>query len=127
MSLLINKAISNILTTSTELKNKVGSNIYALIAPDSVTFPFIVYKRNNLTPEYSKDGLAYNNTDIQVIIGAANYTDSVEVAQLVRNSLELKKGIFAGINIIECKLTSAEEDFVENSFAQSLTFSIKSL
>ncbi len=127
MSLLINKAISNILNNSTDLKSKVGSKIYALLAPDNVTFPFVVFKRNSLTPEYTKDGLAFDNTDIQVIIGAANYSDSVEVAQLVRNSLELKKGVFSGVNIIESKVVGAEEDIVDNSFAQSITFSIKSL
>lgn len=125
MSILINKAISSILNNSVQLKNKVGNNIYALVASENCTFPFVVFKRNNLTVEYNKDGVAHNMVDVQVIIGADSYADSVEVAQIVRYELELKKGVYNGVKIIDSKITSVEEDYVNNSFAQSIIFSIK--
>ena len=125
MSILINKAIAKILNDSIPLKNKVGNNIYALVASENCTFPFIVFKRNNMTVEYNKDGVANNMVDVQVIIGADSYSDSVEVAQIVRSELELKKGIFNGVKIIDSKIISVEEDYVNNSFAQSIIFSIK--
>ena len=125
MSILINKAISKILNDSVQLKSKVGNNIYALVASENCTFPFVVFKRNNMTVEYNKDGVAHNMVDVQVIIGADTYSDSVEVAQIVRSELELKKGIFNGVKIIDSKITSVEEDYVNNSFAQSIIFSIK--
>ena len=125
MSILINKAISKILNDSIPLKNKVGNNIYALVASENCTFPFVVFKRNNMTVEYNKDGVAHNMVDVQVIIGADNYANSVEVAQIVRSELELKKGTFNGVKIIDSKVISVEEDYVKNSFAQSIIFSIK--
>ena len=125
MSILINKAISKILNDSVQLKNKVGNNIYALVASENCTFPFVVFKRNNMTVEYNKDGVAHNMVDVQVIIGADTYSDSVEVAQIVRSELELKKGVYNGVKIIDSKITSVEEDYVNNSFAQSIIFSIK--
>lgn len=125
MSILVNKAIAKILNDSIPLKNKVGNNIYALVASENCTFPFVVFKRNNMTVEYNKDGVATNIVDVQVIIGADSYADSVEVAQIVRSELELKKGTFNGVKIIDSKITSVEEDYVNNSFAQSIIFSIK--
>lgn len=125
MSILINKAIAKILNDSIPLKNKVGNNIYALVASENCTFPFVVFKRNNMIVEYNKDGVAHNIVDVQVIIGADSYADSVEVAQLVRSELELKKGVYNGVKIIDSKITSVEEDYVNNSFAQSIIFSIK--
>ena len=125
MSILINKAISKILNDSVQLKNKVGNNIYALVASENCTFPFVVFKRNNMTVEYNKDGVANNMADVQVIIGADSYADSVEIAQIVRSELELKKGVYNGVKIIDSKITSVEEDYVNNSFAQSIIFSIK--
>ena len=125
MSILINKAIAKILNDSVQLKNKVGNNIYALVASENCTFPFVVFKRNNMTVEYNKDGIANNMVDVQVIIGADSYADSVEVAQIVRSELELKKGVFSGVNIIDSKIQSVEEDYVNNSFAQSIIFQLK--
>ena len=125
MSILVNKAIAKILNNSVPLKNKVGNNIYALVASENCTFPFVVFKRNNMTVEYNKDGVAHNIVDVQVIIGADSYADSVEVAQIVRSELELKKGVYNGVKIIDSKITSVEEDYVNNSFAQSIIFSIK--
>lgn len=125
MSILINKAIAKILNDSVPLKNKVGNNIYALVASENCTFPFVVFKRNNMTVEYNKDGVAINMVDVQVIIGADTYSDSVEIAQIVRSELELKKGTFNGVKIIDSKIISVEEDYVNNSFAQSIIFSIK--
>ena len=125
MSILINKAIAKILNDSVQLKNKVGNNIYALVANENCTFPFVVFKRNNMTVEYNKDGVAINMVDVQVIIGADTYSDSVEVAQIVRSELELKKGVYNGVKIIDSKITSVEEDYVNNSFAQSIIFQLK--
>ena len=125
MSILINKAISSILNYSVPLKNKVGNNIYALVASENCTFPFVVFKRNNMAVEYNKDGIANNIVDVQVIIGADSYADSVEVAQIVRSELELKKGVYNSVDIIDSKIVSVEEDYVNNSFAQSIIFQLK--
>lgn len=54
MSLQIGKAIYHLLKKDSRIKEKVGSKIYPLIVEESTTFPFIIYKRTNITPNYTK-------------------------------------------------------------------------
>ena len=53
MSLQIGKAIYHLLSKDSRIKEKVGSKIYPLIVEESTTFPFIIYKRTNITPNYT--------------------------------------------------------------------------
>lgn len=126
MSLLINRCIYSILSTDTNLKSKVGTKIYPLIANENTTFPFIVFKRSSFSVEYTKDGVLEDTTQVDIITASDNYSDSVEIADIIRNTLELKKGTFNNINIKECKLSSADEDYLENTYIQTLSFTIKS-
>jgi hypothetical protein len=124
MSLLINKCIYSILSTDNNLKSKVENKIYPLIANENTTFPFIVFKRSSFSTEYTKDGVLEDSTQVDIIVASDNYSDSIEIADIVRTSLELKKGTFNNINIKECKLSSADEDYLENTYIQTLSFTI---
>lgn len=88
----IGKAIKALLVdglSKTSIKNK----IYPLIANETTTFPFIVYRRSSIIPESNKD---YSNDSayIQIMIAANNYAESVELAEQVRTSLVHKKESF---------------------------------
>ncbi len=76
MSILINKAISKILNDSVQLKNKVGNNIYALVASENCIFPFVVFKRNNMTVEYNKDGGLDNEVSLKPILDSQERLNS---------------------------------------------------
>lgn len=54
-SLKIGKEIYSLLNGNEELTKLVGNKIYPIIVEKETTFPFIVYKKTNLTPEYTKD------------------------------------------------------------------------
>lgn len=59
-SLEIGRIIKNILSQDEELSRQVGSKIFPLVADKGTSFPFIVYRRDGLTPSSNKDKLFYD-------------------------------------------------------------------
>lgn len=122
MSLQIGKAIYHILSNDTDVVDRVQNKIYPLIADVDTTFPFIIYKRTGITPADSKDRFIYSeDVYVDVVIASDKYNESIEIADLVRTAL--LKGGYDGIKDID--LTDADEDYIEDTFIQNLTFKIK--
>lgn len=118
----IGKAIKSLLVaglSKTSIKNK----IYPLIADETTTFPFIVYRRSSIIPESDKD-YSNDSAHIQIMIAANNYAESVELAEQVRTSLVHKKGIIQTIPIEDISLVDGSEEFIDNTFVQNLIFKI---
>ena len=119
-SLNIGKAISTILQTSIDIDKK----IYPLIADEGTTFPFIIYKRTGLTPESTKDN-TNENVSVEINIASSNYSESIDLAIKVRKALEHKKGTYSDIAIEDIVIDDATEDYIEDTFIQTLTFKIE--
>lgn len=122
MSLQIGKAIYHILSNDTDVVDRVQNKIYPLIADVDTTFPFIIYKRTGITPADSKDRFIYSeDVYVEVLIASDKYNESIEIADLVRTALQ--KGSYDGIKDIA--FTDADEDYLQDTFIQNLTFKIK--
>ena len=119
-SLNIGKAIYTILPTSIDIDKK----IYPLIADEGTTFPFIIYKRTGLTPESTKDN-TNENVSVEINIASSNYSESIDLAIKVRKALEHKKGTYSDIAIEDIVIDDATEDYIEDTFIQTLTFKIE--
>ena len=108
MSLQVGKAIYNLLSNDTNVTGRVQNKIYPLIADTGTTFPFIVYRRTGIEPSDSKDRFIYSeDTYVEVVIDSDKYNESI------------------GINIQGIRMTNADEDYIEDTFIQNLTFNIK--
>lgn len=119
-SLNIGKAIYTILQTSIDIDKK----IYPLIADEGTTFPFIIYKRTGLTPESTKDN-TNENVSVEINIASSNYSESIDLAIKIRKALEHKKGTYSDIAIEDIVIDDATEDYIEDTFIQTLTFKIE--
>ena len=119
-SLNIGKAIYTILQTSIDIDKK----IYPLIADEGTTFSFIIYKRTGLTPESTKDN-TNENVSVEINIASSNYSESIDLAIKVRKALEHKKGTYSDIAIEDIVIDDATEDYIEDTFIQTLTFKIE--
>lgn len=125
MSLQTGKAIYELLSGNTDIAAKIGNKIFPLIATNNTTFPFIIYKRTNIIPAYTKDRFSANDTlMMDVVIASDKYNEAIELADLVRNTLEGKRGTFATIQVDDIRLVSADEDYNEDTYIQQLTFKI---
>lgn len=119
-SLKVGKEIFSLLNKNEALIQMVGNKIYPIVVEKETTFPFIVYKRSNVIPDYSKDYHFKDNVIVDIICVSNHYVDSVEIASLVRETLEDKQ---QG-DIRSIKLESADEDFIDDAYIQTLTFNL---
>ena len=119
-SLKVGKEIYSHLKENKSLTDIVGNKIYPIIVEKDTNYPFIVYKRSNVIPEYTKDYHFKDFVIVDIICVSNHYVESVEIATLVRESLEDKK---YG-DIVSIRLESADEDFIDDAYIQTLTFNL---
>ena len=119
-SLDVGKEIYSILSKNKSLTDKVGNKIYPIIVEKDTNYPFIVYKRSNVIPDYTKDYHFKDYVIVDIICVSNHYVESVEIASLVRESLEDKR--IGDINSI--RLESADEDFIDDAYIQTLSFNL---
>ena len=119
-SLKVGKEIYSHLKENKSLTDIVGNKIYPIIVEKDTNYPFIVYKRSNVIPDYTKDYHFKDDVIVDIICVSNHYVESVEIATLVRESLEDKR--IGDINSI--KLESADEDFIDDAYIQTLTFNL---
>lgn len=118
----IGKAIYTLLLQGL-INTKIKNKIYPLIADESTTFPFIVYRRNSIITESSKDYID-DCVTIQLMIASDNYAESVELAEQVRDILINKKITIQDISIEDITLLDGSEEYLDNTFVQNLIFKI---
>lgn len=120
-SISVNKYIYQLLISDEILKELVGNKIYPLVAEESVTYPFIIFTKENAFANYTKDLLTYDTVNISVAIAAVNYFQTVQIAERVRQILENYRDDYF-YNIL---LDNVTEDYVEDTYIQQLQFSAK--
>ena len=102
--------------------------IFGMIAHSGTSYPFIVYSRSALNPQYNKDlgirNIGFTNTvQITVDIYSDKYVESLEVANEFRHALEGKGWKDKDIYIDYFELVSASENTDgESYFMQTLVF-----
>lgn len=119
-SLQIGKAIYAILAS-----NNINK-VFPLVADEGTTFPFVVYKRSGLEPSDTKDRYNFSElATLDIIVAANTYEESISLAERIKDILEHSRGAYNGINIGGITLDDADEDYLEDTFIQKLTFKIE--
>lgn len=119
-SLQIGKAIYAIL-----VRNNINK-VFPLVADEGTTFPFVVYKRSGLEPSDTKDRYNFSElVTLDIIVAANTYEESISLAERIKDILEHSRGAYNGINIGGITLDDADEDYLEDTFIQKLTFKIE--
>lgn len=119
-SLEVGKEIYSLLNGDSRLTTLVGNKIYPIIVEKETNYPFIVYKRSNIIPEYTKDFHLKDNVIIDIICVSNNYANGIEIAEIVRDILEDKRTN----DIQSIRLESADEDYIDDAFVQTLSFNL---
>lgn len=128
-TILIWKYLLPLLNTNEELLHYMpATNIYPIVAFSDTKFPYIVYKRDSLIPQYTKHmpgvGGWVNNIVISISVYSDNYDESVYIANLVRNILEDYRYSGEDILIHNIELNQSYETYSENGFQQNLVFTL---
>ena len=122
-TLQIGKIIKKLLLSNEQLKSYIGDKVYPLIADTSTTYPFIIYRRSAIVNSSSKDD-ADESVNVEIYIVSERYDESISIAELVRSTLEHRKGKFEDLYIDDIIITDASESYEGDAFVQYLTITI---
>jgi len=107
-------AVYHWLATSTEVASRVGFNIYPVAVPDGAAFPFVVYKRANISREHSLGGPMFMpEVNLQVASWALSHDSAKQLADYVRLTLDGRIGTAAGVTIHDIRLVSETDDYLD--------------
>lgn len=121
-SILVGKHIFSLLSENEAIKGYVGDKIYPLIAENSATYPFIIYYRGTISNTTIKEAFANDNVTYSITVVSNKYVESLEIANLVRSTLEFKGLQFDDMNIRNSHLTNITETYYEGAYIQVMTF-----
>lgn len=122
MRLSISKHIYSALSASADIRKAVGNKIFPIATKNEVEFPFIVYQRDNVTPNYDKSGESVTESSVNVYVLAENYTQSLDIAEMVIKALERKEAVYNDFDVIGAKMLGATEDYTSSTYIQQVTF-----
>lgn len=92
-----------------------------IIAEEKTEFPFVLYKRSELRPIYSKMMKAGDAVGFEFAVVSNKYFETVEIAERIRKIFELRRDGYMG----ETQLMSATENYGSDAYEQRLVFSTK--
>ena len=125
--LYFNTAVYKILTDNEEIKKVVGNNIYPVVASINTKNPYIVFKRQITTQNDNKDS-RYSIVSIEINVYSNNYQQSIQIAELCKNTLEdIYNKEVEGFKIKYIVNTSIDEDYNEDYYSQTMYFDAKVL
>ena len=89
-ALSINKYINKFLTESEAVTSLVSvSNIRPLILAPTI-FPYVSFMHGNISSSYTKDGWSEDTTEVTIIAVSDDYSQTVDIAEAVRDLLDNK-------------------------------------
>ena len=135
-SILAGKYIQTILENNEYVMSffpeETTKRIFALQQPDDINFPFIVYQRNSIIPNYNKDYMGwYNSVQFEIACVSDDYIQSLELANAVRYALEWHYWKDEQITIQRIDISSINEYALDTDnstiFVQSILISMNIL
>ena len=130
----IGKAIYNILSTTTNISDLVGTRIFPNVAPQTTTFPFIIYDVNGVQPNDTKDGASTLDTnDVMISCYSETYSQASDLAQKIRVAMDrINEGTYGGEQIQSSQFQSYNDIFDDTSgdagiYRKSLDFEIRQI
>jgi len=120
----IGKAIHSILTSSAQVRSYLGSKIYPIVAEEKTTFPFMVYRRDSIAEQFSKDSKYQETASFEVVIVEPDYNKAATIADVVKETLTAFKGRSSGFNVQKIKATSGSESYYSGAYIQNIKFQI---
>ena len=118
----IGKVINALLNADRSLSEMIGNRVFPIVSKEGTQYPFVVYRRNSVTSTYCKDGLASETASVDIVIASNTYTNSIEVADRVRAAIDKRACVFQDTTVSNIEMTTAEEDFVDDTYIQTLNF-----
>lgn len=125
-SLELGRVVKSILLQNEEISRQVGSKVFPLVADKGTSFPFIVYRRDGLTPSTNKDKLVFDTqARMSFIVAANDYRQGLSICSKVVDVLLASQGkTIGGLEITDLELQDTSEEYREDTFLQLLSITV---
>lgn len=126
-SIKIGKLIYARLTQDQTLTALIGENkVFPIVAENETTFPFVTYVRTGISPAtFTKDGRFEDSVTFQVSVCSDSYNESLDVADKVRELLEVGRISSSDLAMIDTYMIGITEMYDSNTYIQQLQFTTK--
>lgn len=122
-SLLTGQFIKDLIDEDEKLKDTIGAKkVFPLIANQNTDFPYIVYERSSLQPDYTKDGNSQDTVYISLMIYSDDYESSINITNYIRELVEFNA--FPDYDITEIYVQDIKESLEEFGYSQTLYLKI---
>lgn len=118
----IGSDIYTILSTNPEISAATHNQIYPIIAEENTTCPFVVFQRLATNFIGNKDFIQKNDDVVEIKIVTEEYKEGVKLAEKICDAMLQQHN---SLNLRQIEINNASEEWNENKFIQSLTFTIK--
>ena len=130
----IGKSIYNILANDSDVSAVVGTRIFPNVAPQTTTFPFIIYDVTGVQPNDTKDGASTLDTnDVMISCYSETYSQASDLAQKIRVAMDrINEGTYGGEQIQSSQFQSYNDIFDDTSgdagiYRKALDFEIRQI
>ena len=125
-SLELGRVVKSILLQDEEISRQVGSKVFPLVADKGTSFPFIVYRRDGLTPSSNKDKLVYDTqVRMSFIVASSDYRQGLSICSKVVDVLLASQGkTIGGLEITDLELLDSSEEYREDTFLELLSITV---
>lgn len=91
----------------------VGRKVYAVMAPQSATYPFVVYRRTSIDREQTLGlPMGVPRVSIEYQVYGGTYEQAREAADAIRSVLDGYGGSALGCTVSQASLEAESDDFV---------------
>ena len=130
----IGKAIYSILFNDVDVKTLVSTRIFPNVAPQTTTFPFIIYDVTGIQPNDTKDGASTLDTnDVMISCYSETYSQASDLAKKIRIAMDrINEGTYSGEQIQSSQFQSYNDIFDDTSgdagiYRKALDFEIRQI
>ena len=130
----IGKSIYYILVNDTDVSALVETRIFPNVAPQTTTFPFIIYDVTGVSPNDTKEGPSSLDTnDVMISCYSESYSEASDLAQKIRVAMDrINEGTYGGEQIQSSQFQSYNDIFDDTSgdagiYRKALDFEIRQI
>lgn len=124
-SISAGQIIYSLLTSDSAVSTVVGTKVFPVTAQSGVALPYISYRRTSTESVPVKYGHGSETVHIEVDCFAANYKDSVALAEKVYAALDHATVDSGDLLLRSCVYENSAEGYENDAFVQSLIFRLK--
>ena len=130
----IGKSIYYILVNDSDVSALVGTRIFPNVAPQTTTFPFIIYDVTGVSPNDTKEGPSTLDTnDVMISCYSETYDEASDLAQKIRVAMDrINQGVYNDETIQSSQFQSYNDIFDDTSgdagiYRKALDFEIRQI